>query len=127
MTPENQPATAPTATSLAGKVCIITGASRGIGRAIAALFAAEGAAVVLAARDTAQLEKNVRAISQAGGRALAVPVDVADEASVAALFARTAEAFGPVDIVVNAAGAFARAPFAEMPTATWDAVLNVNL
>jgi NAD(P)-dependent dehydrogenase (short-subunit alcohol dehydrogenase family) len=127
MTVENQPASSTPSPSLAGKVATITGASRGIGRAIAALFAAEGAAVVLAARDTKQLEENARAISQAGGRALAAPVDVADEASVGALFARTAEAFGPVDILVNAAGAFARAPFVEMPTATWDTVLNVNL
>ncbi len=127
MTPENQPASATPSHSLAGKVAIVTGASRGIGRAIATLFAAEGAAVVLAARDTKQLEEIARAISQAGGRALASPVDVADEASVAALFAETTEAFGPVDMLVNAAGAFARAPFAEMTTATWDAVLNVNL
>jgi len=128
MTPENQPASpSARAASLAGKMAIITGASRGIGRAIATLFAAEGAAVVLAARDTQRLEENVQLITQAGGRALAAPVDVADEASVAALYARSADIFGPVDILVNAAGAFARAPFAEMPAATWDAVLNVNL
>jgi NAD(P)-dependent dehydrogenase (short-subunit alcohol dehydrogenase family) len=127
MTRENQPATAPPGISLAGKVCIVTGASRGIGSAIATLFAAEGAAAALAARDTARLEEHARAISRIGGRALALPVDVADEASVAALFARTAEALGPPDILINAAGAFARAPFADMPTATWDAVLNVNL
>jgi NAD(P)-dependent dehydrogenase (short-subunit alcohol dehydrogenase family) len=127
MTPENQPASATPGQSLDGKVAIITGASRGIGRAIATLFSAEGAAVVLAARDTKQLEENARAISQAGGRALAAPVDVADETSVAALFAETTKAFGPVDILVNAAGAFARASLSEMTTATWDAVLNVNL
>jgi NAD(P)-dependent dehydrogenase (short-subunit alcohol dehydrogenase family) len=127
MTPENQPASSTPSQSLAGKVAIITGASRGIGRAIAVLFSAEGAAVVLAARDAEQLEENARAISRAGGRALAAPVDVADEASVETLFERTAEAFGPVDLLINAAGAFARAPIAEMTTATWDAVLNVNL
>jgi len=127
MTVENQPASPTPSQSLAGKVAIITGASRGIGRAIAALFAAESAAVVLAARDTERLEENARAISQAGGRALAAPVDVADEASVIDLFEQTGEAFGPVDILVNAAGAFARAPIAEMTTATWDGVLNVNL
>jgi NAD(P)-dependent dehydrogenase (short-subunit alcohol dehydrogenase family) len=127
MTPENQPASVISNASLAGKVTIVTGASRGIGRAIAALFAAEGAAVVLAARDAAQLEENAGAITQANGRALAVPVDVADEGSVASLFARASEAFGPVDILVNAAGAFARAPFAEIPIETWDTVLNVNL
>jgi NAD(P)-dependent dehydrogenase (short-subunit alcohol dehydrogenase family) len=128
MTPTDQPVSPPTpSATLAGKVAIVTGASRGIGRAIAALFAAEDGAVVLAARDAERLEENAQVIALAGGRALAVPVDVADEVSVAALFARTAEAFGPVDILVNAAGAFARAPFAEMTTATWEAVLNVNL
>lgn len=112
---------------LRGKVAIITGASRGIGRATAAQFAAAGARVVLAARDVAALEANVAAITAAGGRALAIPSDVADEASVAVLFARTAEAFGPVDILVNSAGAVAREPFAEIAAATWDHVLNVNL
>jgi NAD(P)-dependent dehydrogenase (short-subunit alcohol dehydrogenase family) len=113
--------------SLTGQVAIVTGASRGIGRATAVRFAAEGAAVVLAARDTAALDVNVQAITQAGGRALAVPTDVADEASVQALFARTAEAFGPVSILVNSAGAVASAPFERMDAATWDHVVAVNL
>ncbi len=121
-----QPSAAPTR-SLAGQVAIVTGASRGIGRATAARFAAEGASIVLAARDSAALEANVRAIAEAAGRALAVPTDVADEASVQALFARTAEAFGPVTILVNAAGAIANVPFHEMDAATWDHVLAVNL
>ncbi len=113
--------------TLAGKVALITGASRGIGRAVAELFAAEGAAVVLAARDVDALRANEQAIAARGGRALAIPTDVADEASVAALFARTAETFGGPDVLVNAAGAVARVPFAEMSTATWDTVLGVNL
>jgi NAD(P)-dependent dehydrogenase (short-subunit alcohol dehydrogenase family) len=113
--------------TLAGKVALITGASRGIGRAVAELFAAEGAAVVLAARDVEALRANEQAFTAQGGRALAVPTDVADEASVAALFARTAATFGGPDVLVNAAGAVARVPFAEMSTATWDAVLGVNL
>jgi NAD(P)-dependent dehydrogenase (short-subunit alcohol dehydrogenase family) len=112
---------------LAEKVAIVTGASRGIGRAVAARFAAEGASVVLAARDAEALAANVRAIERDDGRALAVPTDVADEGSVAALFARTAEAFGPVDVLVNSAGAVANRPFAEMDSATWDRVLGVNL
>ncbi len=113
--------------ALVGKVAVITGASRGIGRATAQLFAAEGAAVVLAARDEAALAANVQAIETEGGRALALPTDVADEASVAALFARTAEAFGPVDILVNAAGAVANVPFERMDLATWEGVLGTNL
>lgn len=130
---QQQPATAPLAAdarpsgSLAGQVAIITGASRGIGRAAALHFAAEGAAVVLAARDRAALAANVRAIEAAGGRALAVPTDVADEASVAGLFAQVVAAFGRVDVLVNSAGAVANQPFAELDTATWDHVLGVNL
>lgn len=112
---------------IAGKVAIITGASRGIGRAAAVRFAAAGAAVVMAARDMEALAAHMREIEAAGGRALAVATDVSDEASVAALFARTAETFGPVDILVNSAGAVANVPFEQMETATWDEVIGVNL
>jgi 3-oxoacyl-[acyl-carrier protein] reductase len=115
------------ARTLTGQVAIVTGASRGIGRAAAVAFAAEGASVVLAARDTAALDANVAEIVAAGGRALAVATDVADEASVASLFARAEATFGPVTTLVNAAGAVAHRPFAEMDSATWDAVLNTNL
>lgn len=113
--------------TLAGQVAIITGASRGIGRAAASALAAAGAAVALAARDTDALATNVGEIVAAGGRALAVTTDVADEASVAQLFTRAEEAFGPVTTLVNAAGAVANKPFAEMDLATWDAVLDTNL
>jgi NAD(P)-dependent dehydrogenase (short-subunit alcohol dehydrogenase family) len=128
MTSSQQPTQAsPPQGSLAGKVAIVTGASRGVGRAVAALFAAEGAAVVLAARNLDALAANAAAIAAAGGRALAVPVDVTDEQSVADLFARTAAAFAPPDILVNSAGAVARVPFERMETAIWDEVLGVNL
>jgi 3-oxoacyl-[acyl-carrier protein] reductase len=69
---------------------------------------------VLAARDEVALSANVPAIEAAGGRALAVSTDVVDEASVTALFACTTAAFGPVDMLVNAAGAVASAPFEQM-------------
>ena len=113
--------------TLAGQVAIITGASRGIGRAAASALAAAGAAVVLAARDDDALATNVGEIVAAGGRALAVTTDVANEASVAQLYAQAEEAFGPVNILINAAGAVANKPFTEMDTATWDAVLDTNL
>jgi NAD(P)-dependent dehydrogenase (short-subunit alcohol dehydrogenase family) len=113
--------------TLAGQVAIITGASRGIGRAAAFAFAAEGASVVLAARDANALTATADAIVAAGGRALAVAMDVASEADVAALFAATEATYGPVTILVTAAGAVANRPFAEMDTATWDAVVNTNL
>src|SRR5690242_3210025 len=117
----------PSTGQLAGKVAIITGASRGIGWAVARLFASEGAAVVLAARDETALASHGQEIEAAGGRGLAVPTDVADEASVAALFARTTEVFGGMDILINAAGAVANVPFEQMDVATWDAVLGANL
>src|SRR5260370_13769727 len=111
----------------AGKVAMVTGAGGGVGGAVAALFAAEGAAVVLAARTLDALTANAAAIAAAGRRALAVPVDVTDEQSVADLFARTTAAFAPPDILVNSAGAVARVPFERMETAIWDEVLGVNL
>ena len=113
--------------TLAGEVAIITGASRGIGRAAALAFAAEGASVVLAARDANALTATADAIAAEGGRALAVAMDVASEADVAALFAATEATYGPVTILVNAAGAVANRPFVEMDTTTWDTVINTNL
>ncbi len=112
---------------LTGKVALITGASRGIGRATALRFAQAGAAVALAARDTAALERAVAEIQASGGVALACPCDVANEDSVIALFRRVTSEFGPVDILVNSAGAVAQARFEDLDTATWDHVLGVNL
>jgi len=122
-TPANPDAT----TALKGKIALVTGASRGIGKATASAFARAGAAVALAARDNAALDANVAEIEAAGGVALACPCDVADETSVQAVFARVAATYGPLDILVNSAGAVAQAPLAEMDAATWDHVLAVNL
>jgi NAD(P)-dependent dehydrogenase (short-subunit alcohol dehydrogenase family) len=101
--------------SLAGKVAIVTGASRGIGRAIAHAFAEAGAAVALAARGADDLEKVAAEIQEGGGRAIPVPADATDQRQVNDLVERTIEAFGSIDILVNNAGA---APF----KATIDAV-----
>jgi NAD(P)-dependent dehydrogenase (short-subunit alcohol dehydrogenase family) len=87
--------------SLEGQTAIVTGGSKGIGRAIARTFAEAGAAVALAARGRDALEATVREIEEAGGRAMGVPTDVGDREQVQALVAATVEAFGTVDILVN--------------------------
>ncbi|MCZ7933626.1 SDR family oxidoreductase [Agrobacterium leguminum] len=113
---------------LENKVVIITGASSGIGRATAMLFAAEGAAVVINARGEKALHEVAADIREAGGRVHAV----AGDAGVAETHARLADAaisvFGGLDIAVNNAGAVgAMKPLAEISPAEWDHALNVNL
>ena len=112
---------------LTGKVALITGASRGIGRAAAIRFAQAGARVALAARDVAALDRAVAEIQASGGVALACPCDVANEESVIALFRRVSSELGSVDILINSAGAVAQARFEDLDAATWDHVLGVNL
>ena len=108
---------------LTDRVCIITGAASGIGAAGARRFAAAGARVVVADR---QVEAAETIAAELGG--LAVPVDVADEASVDALVARTLERFGRVDFLwANAGIAGDRTPCAEQPTEAWERVLRANL
>jgi NAD(P)-dependent dehydrogenase (short-subunit alcohol dehydrogenase family) len=88
----------------AGKVAIVTGASAGIGRATALALAADGAAVVAADIDVERGEQLAREIADKGGRAIFVPTDVADDASVAAMAARAVEEFGGIDFAFNNAG-----------------------
>jgi NAD(P)-dependent dehydrogenase (short-subunit alcohol dehydrogenase family) len=116
---------------LEGKVALVTGSNRGIGRAIARGLAREGAAVVLAARDAGRLEEAAREFVAAGvataERLLAVPTDVTEEAQVEALFARAMERFGRLDVLVNNAGAFDGGPLEELSLATWEKVIATNL
>jgi NAD(P)-dependent dehydrogenase (short-subunit alcohol dehydrogenase family) len=116
---------------LDGKVALVTGGNRGIGRAIARGLAREGAAVVLAARDAARLDQAAAEIVERGeaarDRVLAVPADVTDEAQVEALFARSMERFGRLDVLVNNAGAFDGGPLDELSLETWEHVIAVNL
>ncbi|HEX7043996.1 MAG TPA: SDR family oxidoreductase [Burkholderiales bacterium] len=112
---------------LADRVAVVTGASTGIGRSIAAAFAREGAKVVLAARRREPLESLAKQIQADGGAALAVPTDVTVEAQVRALFERTLEAFGRVDILVNNAGIAVGKPTDELSLEDWRRVLECNV
>jgi len=109
------------------KVIVITGAGSGIGRAVALAFLAQGDAVVLAGRRLEALEETVF-LGGAGERALAVATDVADPASVNALFEASVDRFGRIDVLFNNAGRGAPpVPFDELPAETWDKVVAVNL
>lgn len=113
---------------LSGKVAIITGASRGIGAATARLFAREGAAVVLASRNTEELSWLASDIAGEGGTALAVATNVADATAMEALVARTLATYGRLDIAVNNAGvALGNKPLSEVSEEQFDQTIAVNL
>jgi NADP-dependent 3-hydroxy acid dehydrogenase YdfG len=112
---------------LAGQVAVVTGAGRGIGRAVALAFGREGAMVVLAARSGRELASVQRDIEAAGGRALAVATDVRQEPAVAALVTRALAEGGRIDCLVTAAGLAGFAPVADVKTADWDQLMAVNL
>jgi NAD(P)-dependent dehydrogenase (short-subunit alcohol dehydrogenase family) len=104
---------------LEGKIAIVTGASRGIGRAIALRLAQEGAALVLAARTAADLAKVAAEIESGGGKATSVAGDLRESAVPAALVKAALDAHGAIDIVVNNAGATKRGDFFELTDADW--------
>ncbi|WP_194896181.1 SDR family oxidoreductase [Catenulispora pinisilvae] len=126
--PAASPATSPAADGTQGRVAIVTGGSRGIGRAVADQLAAEGYAVVLAyAGRTDLAEQAVAEIGAAGGRAVAVQADVADEAAVADLFDRAEAEFGGVDAVVNAAGRMKLSTIVDLDLADLDDMHRTNI
>jgi NAD(P)-dependent dehydrogenase (short-subunit alcohol dehydrogenase family) len=111
-----------------GKVVVVTGAGSGIGAGIAARFAEAGAAVAVHFRRSASgAEAVAAAIRGRGGRAVAVEADLTREAEVARLATRTREALGPVDVLVNNAGAYPVTGLLDMPASEWDEVLSANL
>ncbi len=119
-----------TGSSLEGKVAIITGASHGIGNALAKGFVDAGAAIVLAARSIAELELTVREIESRGGEVLAVPTDVTDGAQVSEMVRKATEAFGRIDVLINCAGgtgADRSIPLLNMDESVWDRIVNLNL
>jgi len=112
---------------LRGKVAVVTGGSRGIGRAVAERLAADGAAVVLSYRQgAAEADRVAAGIAAAGGRALAVRADLASVADVRSLFAAALERFGRLDILVNNAGVAIYRPVAEATEEEFDASFAVN-
>jgi len=112
---------------LAGRVALVTGASRGIGRAIARALAGEGASVYLGARDEARLAEAVREITSAGGKASALALDVSDRASAQAAVDAIVEAEGRLELLVNNAGIARDNLLLRMKPEDWDAVLATNL
>jgi len=113
--------------SLTGKVALVTGGGRGIGRAAATALAARNAAVGILARTREEIEAVAQAIRAGGGRALPVVCDVRSEEQVAAAFDAVERELGPVDIVVNNAGELLLKPLAETGLDEWRSVLEVNL
>jgi len=112
----------------AGRIAIVTGAGTGVGRAVAVALLAEGYGVALAGRREALLTETAAMAPAGKGRALVVPTDVADPASVAALFARTSGAFGRLDLLFNNAGSNAPGiAFEDLSIEKWNEVVAVNL
>jgi 3-oxoacyl-[acyl-carrier protein] reductase len=117
-----------TENTTAGRIAIVTGGSSGIGREAAARLGRDGYAVAIVySGHQAAAEEAVKEVEQAGGRAIAVQADVADETAVAALFDRTEQEFGGVDVVVNAAGIMPLSPLADLDLEVFDRVVRTNL
>jgi len=120
--------------NLRGRVAVVTGASRGIGKALAVRLAHEGADVAVAAKSEQSTERlpgsihdTAAEIRAAGARALAIPTDVRDENAIRAMIDRTVAEFGRIDFLVNNAGAFWLSPILETPPKRFDLVMGVNV
>lgn len=118
---------------LTGKVAIVTGSSRGIGKAIAVGLAKEGAWVVVtgrtssAATDALSIENTVLKVTQAGGRAIAVECDVTNEADVSKMIQKTLQVWGRIDVLVNNAGVTWYKGLLDTPTAQWNELIRTNV
>ena len=113
---------------LKGRVCVVTGAGSGIGRASAQLFAQEGAAVLAVDRDAHRLDDTVLLVTESGGRAMGMAADAGAEDAVAAVVQRAVAEFGGLDLVFASAGiSGGTTPFLEGTGALWQEILRVNL
>jgi NAD(P)-dependent dehydrogenase (short-subunit alcohol dehydrogenase family) len=112
---------------LTNHVALVTGAGRGIGRAIAVRFAEEGASVAVLARSSDDLDDVVATIESVGGRAIATVADVTDEASVASAVGLTIRELGPIDVLVNCAGIYRVARFWQQSLREWKQIFDVNV
>jgi NAD(P)-dependent dehydrogenase (short-subunit alcohol dehydrogenase family) len=112
---------------LQNKTALVTGSGRGIGRAIAELFAREGANVAIVSRTAAEVDATAAVITAAGGKARPIAADISDPAAVAAFTSQVADAFGGIDILVNNAGIYEPVSLVETPFETWNRVMEVNL
>jgi 3-oxoacyl-[acyl-carrier protein] reductase len=113
--------------SLRERVAVVTGAGGWLGADICRCLAAAGAAVAVTGRTRARLDPVVRSITDAGGRAIAVAADAADEGSVAAMAAEVVERLGGIDILVANAAIYPSRPWTEIEVAEWDAVMATNV
>src|ERR1700730_631543 len=109
------------------EIILITGASQGLGRQFARVLSAHGAAVALAARQTAKLKSLENEIRERGGRAVAVQMDVTDIASIAKAIDAAEAALGPVSVLINNAGIAIEKLAVDQLESDWDAVINANL
>lgn len=113
--------------SLSGKVAVVTGGGRGLGKAFALALGAEGARVVVASRNVADLDAVVGEARARGYEAWARPTDVTEESSVDGLLAESVDHFGQVDVMVNNSGIIVTRPLVELTIDEWDSIVNTNL
>jgi NAD(P)-dependent dehydrogenase (short-subunit alcohol dehydrogenase family) len=113
--------------SLTGRVAVVTGGGRGIGRAIAVAYARAGAAVAVIGRDAEKVESAAAEITAAGGTGLAISADLTDVGRIPGIFEQVRSELGGLDILVNSAGVQLTGPSLEVTEETWDATLDANL
>lgn len=113
--------------SLRDAVAVVTGASSGIGEAVAKMLAAEGARVSLTARREDELERVAGEIRRRGGEALVVPADMQDQKAAERIVERTVQVYGPIEILVNNAGVYYTAPVHALDMQQWDTTFSINL